>query len=143
MNNITEALNLAKEALVWHNASMHRQKTKEAIAAIDEALGDYIADADKMVGCAYCNNPLFAGTKCNNCGRVTLADPAINLNCKSVQKRLATSWGYVQAEPVKQERYFCERCGKRVDDSNGVWQGIHTCTPPADVRDCGGAHHAE
>ncbi len=36
---------------------------------------DHVANADKMVGCAYCNNPLFAGTKCNNCGRVTLAEP--------------------------------------------------------------------
>jgi hypothetical protein len=44
---------------------------------------------------------------------------------------------------MKQERYFCERCGKRVGDKNGVWEGIHTCTPPADARDCGGAHHAE
>ena len=24
--------------------------------------------------CAYCDNPLFAGTKCKNCGRVTLAE---------------------------------------------------------------------
>ena len=30
----------------------------------------------EMVGCAYCNNPLFAGTKCNNCGRITLAEQA-------------------------------------------------------------------
>jgi len=26
------------------------------------------------------------------------------------------------------ERYFCERCGKRLFD------GIHTCTPPADNK---------
>jgi len=51
--------------------------------------------------------------------------------------------GKMVAEPMKQERYFCERCGKRVGDKNGVWEGIHTCTPPADARDCGGAHHAE
>ena len=36
---------------------------------------DHIADTGKMIGCAYCDNPLFAGTKCNNCGRVTLAEP--------------------------------------------------------------------
>lgn len=51
--------------------------------------------------------------------------------------------GKMIAEPMKQERYFCERCGKRVGDKNGAWEGIHTCTPPADARDCGGAHHAE
>ena len=42
--------------------------------------------------------------------------------------------GKMVAEPVKQQRYFCERCGKRVGDKNGVWEGIHTCTPPADLR---------
>lgn len=36
---------------------------------------DHIASTGKMIGCAYCDNPLFAGTKCNNCGRVTLAEP--------------------------------------------------------------------
>ena len=30
------------------------------------------------------------------------------------------------AEAEKQERFFCERCGKRLSD------GIHTCTPPAE-----------
>lgn len=33
------------------------------------------------------------------------------------------------AEADKQERYFCERCGKRLSG------GIHTCTPP--VEACG------
>jgi transcription initiation factor IIE alpha subunit len=33
------------------------------------------------------------------------------------------------AEAEKQERYFCERCGKRLSG------GIHTCTPP--VKACG------
>ena len=32
-----------------------------------------------------------------------LAEPELNLNCKSVQARLATVWGYVKAEAVKQE----------------------------------------
>ena len=35
--------------------------------------------------------------------REALAEPELNLNCKSVQARLATVWGYVKAEPVKQE----------------------------------------
>ena len=33
------------------------------------------------------------------------------------------------AKAEKQERYFCERCGKRLSG------GIHTCTPPAEA--CG------
>ena len=32
-----------------------------------------------------------------------LAEPELNLNCKSVQKRLATVWGYVKAEQAEQE----------------------------------------
>ena len=31
-------------------------------------------------------------------------------------------------EAIKQERYFCERCGKRLSG------GIHTCTPPAEAE---------
>lgn len=46
-----------------------------AITALREAL-DHSGEANEMVGCAYCNNPLFAGTKCNNCGRITLAEQA-------------------------------------------------------------------
>lgn len=40
------------------------------------AQADHIAGTGKVIGCAYCDNPLFAGTKCNNCGRVTLAEQA-------------------------------------------------------------------
>ena len=49
----------------------------ERFAALVRAgvLADQFRGVTKMVGCAYCNNPLFAGTKCNNCGRVTLAEP--------------------------------------------------------------------
>ena len=35
--------------------------------------------------------------------REALAEPELNLNCKSVQKRLATVWGYVKAEQAEQE----------------------------------------
>ena len=35
--------------------------------------------------------------------RDALAEPELNLNCKSVQKRLATVWGYVKAEQAEQE----------------------------------------
>ena len=34
--------------------------------------------------------------------------PDMNLNCKSVQKRLATVWGYVKAEQTEQEPYAYE-----------------------------------
>ena len=31
------------------------------------------------------------------------------------------------------DRYFCQRCGKRIGDKTGVWEGVHTCTPPSDL----------
>ena len=37
--------------------------------------------------------------------REALAEPELNLNCKSVQKRLATVWGYVKAEQTEQEPF--------------------------------------
>ena len=40
--------------------------------------------------------------------RDALAEPELNLNCKSVQKRLATVWGYVKAEQAEQEPYAYE-----------------------------------
>lgn len=24
-------------------------------------------------------------------------------------------------------------CGKRIGDKAGVWEGVHTCTPPSDL----------
>ena len=88
MNKTTEALKLAEEALeeFFYDAK-EQPELWEALAAIREALAeqdhfatsgkpiDHIASTGKMIGCAYCDNPLFAGTKCNNCGRVTLAEP--------------------------------------------------------------------
>jgi len=50
--------------------------------------------------------------------REALAEQAdMNLNCKSVQARLATSWGYVKAEQAEQEpieylmEVTCSKCG--------------------------------
>lgn len=40
----------------------------------------------------------------------------------------------VDAKAIRSERYFCQRCGKRVGDKNGALEGIHTCTPPEDCR---------
>lgn len=80
-------LKLAEEALMVATTPLatDRQTVLKAQAAIREALADafaapdkpidHVANADKMIRCAYCDNPLFAGTKCNNCGRVTLAEP--------------------------------------------------------------------
>lgn len=52
---------------------------------------DHIADTGKMVGCAYCDTNLLAGSECGNCGMVTLAEPA---NTRSTSE---------YSEPVKQE----------------------------------------
>lgn len=68
-------LKLAEEALQHAPSVM----TKEALAAIREALADHSGDGNEMVA----EQP--------------------NLNCPSVQARLAKVWGHVKAEPVKQE----------------------------------------
>jgi hypothetical protein len=47
---------------------------------------------------------------------------------RGVQTKLTEAFNRLRdrlAQPEK-ERYFCERCGKRLGD------GIHTCTPPSD-----------
>ena len=77
MNKTTEALKLAEEAL--------------------EAIVDYL-------GWGYLPDKVTENTdKALAAIREALAEPELNLNCKSVQARLATVWGYVKAEPVKQE----------------------------------------
>jgi len=70
------AMQQALEALeLFGTDDMAYIKSDKAITALREAL-DHSGEASEMVGCAYCNNPLFAGTKCNNCGFITLAEQA-------------------------------------------------------------------
>ena len=68
-----EAMKLALEALEKaHDESLDedhfkcRQILMGQITALREALAEQPAQ-----GCEYCNNALYAGTKCKNCGRVT------------------------------------------------------------------------
>ena len=75
----------------------------------------------------------------------------LNLNCKSVQKRLATSWGYVKAEhpmdydqgfvdgveaqlaePVKQEPVGWTHAANLVDDGYGHIFSVHSSEPAYD-----------
>jgi hypothetical protein len=61
------------------------------------------------------------------------AQPAdLNLNCKSVQARLATQWGYVKAEPDEWPT-GCPECGmdSGCDCDSGTWN------PPAQPADHG------
>jgi hypothetical protein len=61
------------------------------------------------------------------------AQPAdLNLNCKSVQARLATQWGYVKAEPDEWPT-GCPECGmdSGCDCDSGTWN------PPAQPDDHG------
>ena len=73
MSKQIDALRLALEAL-------NRGETKlryEAIAAIREALAEQPAQ-----GCEFCSHPLYAGTKCKNCGREQLAQQDVpKLGC--------------------------------------------------------------
>jgi hypothetical protein len=62
MSKKDEALKLALEALeAEHSAVYGTSRTARAITAISEALAEQ--------GCEFCSHPLYAGTKCKNCGR--------------------------------------------------------------------------
>ena len=63
-----EAMKLALDALEVATTPLanDRQEVLRAQAALREALAEKPAQ-----GCEYCNHPLYAGTKCKNCGRVT------------------------------------------------------------------------
>ena len=57
-----------------------------------------------------------------NAIKEALADPSPNFNCKSVQARLATAWGYVKAQP-EQEPVACVTYKEVADTMNGLWGG--------------------
>ena len=63
-----EAMKLALDALEVATTPLanDRQEVLRAQAALREALAE-----QQKQGCEYCNHPLYAGTKCKNCGRVT------------------------------------------------------------------------
>ena len=145
MNKTTEALKQSLDALSdTINALLFLAPDKpmresavergnEALAAIREALADQFRDATKMVGCAYCDNPLFAGTKCNNCGRVTLAEPVKPSQLADASSE-PVAWHHPECEG---ECIACliERC---VKDSYGT-QGLdfmlrHINAAPVDAK---------
>ena len=75
----------------------------------------------EMVGCAYCNNPLFAGTKCNNCGRITLAEQA--------EQDLDTCPGCGGVADNGHDRefppnpYYCTKCSEQAEQEPVAWVG--------------------
>lgn len=115
-----EALKLALEALETAARNWPSYSVIDALTAIREALADHIPDTTKMmeqsaqhetmtvqeVWEAAGGNPGIRATKQDVLDALKLLNevcdeaeqPDMNLNCKSVQARLATSWGYVKAE---------------------------------------------
>jgi len=135
MNIITRALHLADAAVALAKVSTTRADDiklyDEALTVIREArAGQSIVLNDphpphRLCECTAC---LEYWTPLPDCDAFAASGKLI-----TEQDHIANA-GKMVAEPVKQQRYFCERCGKRVGDKNGVWEGIHTCTPPADLR---------
>ena len=51
-----------------------------------------------------------------------LADPSPNFNCKSVQARLATAWGYVKAQPEQEPvAWYRDEDGIRIYYETKCW----------------------
>ena len=75
------------EPLPVHNQNPEIKASIEAFTAIKEALAQ----------------PNYRAVKTYHQGEpVYVAQPEQNLNCKSVQARLATAWGYVKAQPEQE-----------------------------------------
>ena len=77
-------------------------------------------------GCPRCDKGvLFDPTKSHwdTCGYMLMN---MVLTCEDMQQ------AYLEVF-LNADRYFCQRCGKRIGDKAGVWEGVHTCTPPSDL----------
>ena len=101
---------------------IYAESMKDHFAASGKPI-DHIADADKMIGCAYCDNPLFAGTKCNNCGRLTLAKPVENQD--SDDRRLLREI-FMLCEATEEIEATNDFMRGRVFEAKGIRRGIGT-----------------
>ena len=121
MNKTTEALKLAEEALIKTISGCKAMgwttiEQEKALAVIREELAepDWKEEAMRLAGLnakhvgeikqlksePVCEHGVDDGA-CKECYMEAVAEPDMNLNCKSVQARLATVWGYVKAEQQK------------------------------------------
>ena len=93
----------------------------EALKMAIEALEDAQKSLDGQFSCGNCYTNVIQACK------KALEQEPLNLNCKSVQKRLATQWGYVEQpaqEPVGFRAYSC--------DEGEYW---HDCPDDIDIVD--------
>ena len=128
MNKQTEALKLALKAL---------EQARGALAYV--AVGN--ATENPNLARSTCSHGVFKIDKVEPVIREALAEqpaikqdltpeqPDMNLNCKSVQARLAASWGYVKAEQQAQQCVACE--GKPSQENNPC----AVCGKPAPVAE--------
>jgi len=127
MNKTTEALKLAEEAFTQAILKMQKQdwksnypselkRSQKALATIRAARAQEQAGHEPVawmqIGIGDCEGttiltarlPIEYNTEWWKFEPLYAApQPDMNLNCKSVQKRLATSWGYAKAEQAEQE----------------------------------------
>ena len=99
-DRVSVAMSILQEALAAQAlqklSDFHQMMEKEPVAwGYFDADGSFMDALDRQHG-AY-QTPLY-----------TTPQPDMNLNCKSVQKRLATVWGYVKAEQAE-----CNECGAK------------------------------
>ncbi len=115
-----EAMKRAKAVMAnvrdWFgNDPIHRWDEDE----VYHELVDAVVDLNKAIAKAEKQEPVVHQDWCASLTRLLLSMPPQPAPCDCQP---------IKRKAEKQERYFCERCGKRLSG------GIHTCTPPAEAE---------
>ena len=119
MSKKDDALRLALEALEWLTAAEPGDEPpiNEAIAAIREALAEQPAQ-----GCEFCSHPLYAGTKCKNCGREQSAQQEPKIGC--VNHDCDKCKAQQQQEPVATIRALANQCAALIQERDELQKQI-------------------
>lgn len=125
----------ALDALEWfkeHGLSVSEIELAEnSITALRQLLeAELVQEPDAVVTGYYGGNCVVTPTdpaRVFNTGTVFYTQPAdLNLNCKSVQARLATQWGYVKAEKADHSEQDLDMVDHGDELTIAYLDGVHT-----------------
>ena len=140
MIKLEQAARQALEALENHSGNYKLSKAEckhydKVEADLREALEPEVAPDGRVAKTVFTLDDMTkAFEDGHKNGRLeALAEKAdMNLSCKSVQARLATSWGYVKAEQAEQEPVGWTHAANLVDDGYGHIFSVHSSEPAYD-----------